>query len=338
MNGEVIVELLAVQITVIGLLFLVLLYVIKARHNISLDKKFSKYTVDPLVNKETSISDKIIIILHNLVIKVSSIIKKSKVLSDYGKSYEKHITYDQLEKRSGIDYISIKLLLGVFTSILYIITMMFQYVRISFIGILLSFLIGFFVIDIFIQIEYRKKRKQISDDLLKAIIIMNNAFKSGMSIMQAIEIVKNELDGAIGDEFKKIHLDLSYGLTIEVVFSRFYERVHLEDVKFITTSLTLLNKTGGNIVKVFKSIEREFFDKKKLNDELKTVTASSIFVYRFLLVIPFAISLVIFVLNPQYFNPLFKTQIGILILILILLLYALYVLVVKKIMKVNAYE
>ncbi len=338
MNGEVIVELLAVQITVIGLLFLVLLYVLKARHNISLDKKFSKYTVEPLVNKETSISDKILIILHIMVTKVSSIIIKSKILSDYGKSYEKHITYDELEKRSGIDYISIKLLLGVFTSILYVITMMFQYVKVSFIGIVLSFLIGFFVIDIFIQIEYRKKRKQISDDLLKAIIIMNNAFKSGMSIMQAIEIVKNELDGAIGDEFKKIHLDLSYGLTIEVVFSRFYERVRLEDVKFITTSLTLLNKTGGNIVKVFKSIEKEFFDKKKLNDELKTVTASSTFVYRFLLIIPFAICFLIFTLNPEYFNPLFKTQIGILILILILLLYTLYVLVVKKIMKVNTYE
>ena len=156
--------------------------------------------------------------------------------------------------------------------------------------------------------------------------------------MQAIEIVKNELDGAIGDEFKKIHLDLSYGLTIEVVFSRFYERVHLEDVKFITTSLTLLNKTGGNIVKVFKSIEREFFDKKKLNDELKTVTASSTFVYRFLLFIPFAICFLVFILNPEYFNPLFKTHIGILILFLIVLLYILYVLIVKKIMKVNAYE
>ena len=118
---------------------------------------------------------------------------------------------------------------------------------------------------------------------------MNNSFKSGMSIMQAIEIVKNELDGAIGDEFKKIHLDLSYGLSVEIVFNRFYERVKLDDVKFITTSLTLLNKTGGNIVKVFKSIEREFFDKKKLNDELKTVTASSIFVYRFLLITPFII-------------------------------------------------
>lgn len=338
MSSRETVELLIVQISLIILLLSVIIYIIKARHNISLDKKFSKYTVSPLINKELSISDKILNKLKILVGKVSEIIKKSKILSDYGKKYEKHITYDQLDKRSGIDYVSIKLILGVITVLLYIITCVFQYVAIKFTGIILSFIIGFFIIDLFVLYEYGKRRKQIKEDLLKSITIMNNSFKSGMSIMQAIEIVKNELDGAIGDEFKKIYLDLSYGLTIEVVFNRFYERVKLEDVKFITTSLTLLNKTGGNIVKVFKSIEKEFFDKKKLDDELKTVTASSIFVYRFLLVIPFIICILIFILNPSYFNPLFKTHLGMLITTLIILLYVMYVLIIKKIMKVNDYE
>ena len=338
MNGEFIAELFIIQVILITLLIVVLVYLIKARHNINLNKKFNKYTVTRLVNRDKSLIDKLLDSLNVLVSKVSNIIKKSKVLSDYGKKYEKHISYDELEKRSGIDYISIKLLLGILTTILFMITEMFQYVRITFSGLLISFLIGFFIIDIFIQIEYKKKRKKISEDLLKAIIIMNNSFKSGMSIMQAIEIVKNELDGALSDEFKKIYLDLSYGLTIEVVFNRFYERVHLEDVKFITTSLTLLNKTGGNIVKVFKSIEKEFFIKKKLNDELKTVTAASVFVYRFLIIIPFVISFLIFVLNPQYFNPLINTILGKLILIILILLYILYVLIIKKVMKVNTYE
>lgn len=338
MKSEVITSLLIIQIVLLLGLSLVLLYVLKARHNINLDKKFSKYTIKPLRNNDTSLFDKIITMLKSLVSKVSKVISKSKILSKYGFNYEKHISYEDLEERSGIDYISIKLLLAIFTSILYLITCTFQYINISFLGFVFAFLLGFFVIDIFIQIEYRKKRKQISEDLLKAITIMNNSFKSGMSIMQAIEIVKNELTGAIGDEFKKIHLDLSYGLTIETVFNRFYERVQLEDVKFITTSLTLLNKTGGNIVKVFKSIEREFFDKKKLNDELKTVTASSTFVYRFLLVIPFIISFLILILNKDYFKPLFTTKIGVLIIALIVLLYILYALVVKKIMKVGNYE
>lgn len=335
MEQGIIIELLIVQITLILLLFLILIYIIKVRHNISLEKKFSKYTIPRLENKEISIFDKISISLSKFIKKISELIKKSQVLSKYGLSYEKHISYDELDKRKGIDYISIKIILGFITMILYMITMMFQYIGVSLFGLLLSYIIGFFIIDIYVQIDYRKKRKQISDDLLKAIIIMNNSFKSGMSIMQAIEIVKNELEGAIGDEFKKIHLDMSYGLTIETVFDRFYKRVKLDDAKFITTSLTLLNKTGGNIVKVFKSIEREFFDKKKLNDELKTATASSMFVYKLLLVIPFIVCFLIFILNPSYFNPLFKTSIGALVLVLILLLYLTYAIIIKRIMRID---
>lgn len=335
MKQGVIVELLIVQIISIILLLIVLIYIFKVRHNIALERKFNKYTVLPLKSHELSIFDKVNKFIKNIISKVSFVISKSSVLKKYGESYEKHITYDELDSKKGIDYISTKLILGFFTLILYMITMMFQYIKVSFAGLVLSFVIGFFLIDIYIQIEYKKRQKQISEDLLKAIIIMNNSFKSGMSIMQAIEIVKNELDGAIGDEFKKIYLDMSYGLTIETVFDRFYKRVHLDDAKFITTSLTLLNKTGGNIVKVFKSIEREFFDKKKLNDELKTATASSMFVYKLLLIVPFIICFLIFILNPSYFNPIFKTQIGLMILSLIVMLYILYAIIIKRIMRVD---
>lgn len=335
MNDGVIVELLVIQIIVIASLIGIIFYIIYARHNIALDRKFSKYTVPRLVQRDVSIFDKLVIKINVLIKKLSNIIVKSEVLRKYGISYEKHIPYDKIDDRKGIDYVSIKLILGFATIILYIFTEMFQYSRITFAGVVLSFTIGFFITDIFVQIEYKKKRKEISEDLLKAIIIMNNSFKSGMSIMQAIEIVKNELTGALGDEFKKIYLDMSYGLTIEVVFDRFYNRVKLDDAKFITTSLTLLNRTGGNIVKVFKSIEREFFDKKKLNDELKTTTASSNFIYKVLLAVPFVVCILIVTLNPSYFNPLFKTQIGILVLLLILLMYVVYAYVIKRIMRVD---
>ena len=50
--------------------------------------------------------------------------------------------------------------------------------------------------------------------------------------------------------------DIEYGLEIEEVFKRFNERVDLAEVKYITTSLTILNKTGGNIIDVFSSIEK----------------------------------------------------------------------------------
>ena len=153
--------------------------------------------------------------------------------------------------------------------------------------------------------------------------------------MQAVEIVKEELEGPIADEFKKIYLDMTYGLSIEVVFDRFYNRVKLDDAKYITSSLTLLNKTGGNIVKVFSTIEKNFFNKKKLKQEMMSLTSASIFVFRILCFLPFLFIVIIYMLNPSYFSPLFTTGLGRILLVLIILFYILYIMVIKKVLEVK---
>lgn len=335
MNTGVIFGLLIIQIFVMMFLITAILILIRTRNNIKLEKKFSKYTISPINNNVISLFDRIENYYDSIVKKFSKLLVKCKIFDRYASIYEKHISYDELKTTSPIDFISKKFLLGIFLCILYLITEMFQYDGIGIFGLFVSFLIGFFILDIYIQYKYYKNRKQIEEDLLKAIIIMNSAFQSGRSMTQAIEIVKDELTGPISDEFKKIYLDISYGLSLEVVFDRFYKRVKLEDVKYITSSLTLLNKTGGNIIKVFGTIEREFFSKKKLTNELRMMTASSVFVFRILLVLPFVLYLIIFLLNREYFAPLFTTGIGLFIMLLILLLYILYVLLIRKILKVN---
>ena len=153
--------------------------------------------------------------------------------------------------------------------------------------------------------------------------------------MQAVEIVKEELEGPISDEFKKIYLDMTYGLSIEVVFDRFYNRVKLDDAKYITSSLSLLNKTGGNIVRVFGTIEKNFFNKKKLKQEMQSLTSASIFVFRILCILPFLFILVIYLLNPSYFTPMFTTVMGRILLLFITLFYILYILVIKKVLEVK---
>lgn len=332
---EVIWEVLIVQIICIIALLVMIVHLLRQSKSIKLEKRIDKFALLPINNEEKSFFENIVILLWKLVKSTSKLVSKSAILTKYGERYEKHITYEERKNKTGIDYVSIKFLLGLFTVLLSIFTMMFQYTKFPLIIVIAIFFIGFFLPDIFLNIEFRKKRKKVEEDLLKAIIIMNNAFKSGRNIMQAIEIVKNELDGSISDEFEKIYIDINYGLSLEVVFNRFYERVKLEDVKYITSSLALLNKTGGNIVKVFSMIEKTFFDKKKLRNELNSMTASSVFVYRLLISLPFIFGVFIIILNPSYFSVMYKTTIGLIVSLLIIILYVLYVLVIKKVLRVK---
>ena len=323
------------QAIVILILLILIVYLMRQKRIIRLEKRFEDFALLSIHDKEKSFFDGVAEFLWKVVHKVAKTLQKSVFLKKYAVRYEKHIKYEDKDSITGMDYIAIKVLVGLSFIVFNILTFMFQVMEMSLISFLISFLIGFFIPDIFIHLEYQKKRKRVEEDLLKAIIIMNNSFKSGRNIMQAVQIVKEELDGPISDEFKKIYLDMTYGLSIDVVFDRFYNRVKLEDAKYITSSLTLLNKTGGNIVKVFGTIEHSFFDKKKLKQEMQSLTAASIFVFRTLCFLPLFFIVAIYILNPSYFAPMFETGLGRMVLALIVLLYVLYILVIKKVLEVK---
>ena len=305
------------QIIIILIIAGVIIYLLRLSSVLNLENRIAKYTI-PFKEEEISLFDN----LNNIFIKIlkffSKLVSKSKVLSKYGEKYNKYIAYEDKNRKQGIDYVAIKILILLGLLLLSLFTLAFHKIKINIIFILIVFLISFFIPDIVLNMRFKRKRKQVQDDLLKAIVVMNNAFQSGRNIMQAIEVVKTELDGPIQDEFKKIYLDMSYGLSLDIVFNRFYERIKLEDAKYITASLTLLNKTGGDIVKVFSLIEKSFLAKKNLKNELDSLTSSSRFVFKMLIFLPFIFILLIFILNPTYFKPLFNNPIGILILLLIL--------------------
>lgn len=328
-------ELLVVQIVLILLLTVLILYLLKLNKTIKYEKRLGKFSLTPINDNDKSFFDKCYIKIWELIKAISKILSKSEIITKLGYKYEKYITFEDNETKEGIDFISIKLLIGLCFLLVNIFSSVLRYTSFSTALFFLSFFVGFFLLDIIVFIMFKRKRKRIEHDLLKAIIIMNNAFKSGRNIIQAIEIVKDELDGPISDEFKKIYMDMNYGLSIEIVFNRFYERVKIEDAKYITSSLSLLNKTGGNIVRVFSTIERSFFDKKKLRDELKSMTSQSVFLYRLFIGLPFIIAAIIFILNPKYFNPFLSSTIGLLCLVLTILLMLLYIVVVKKVLKVE---
>ena len=200
---------------------------------------------------------------------------------------------------------------------------------------IISMVIGFYILDIYLIVARNVNKKKIENDILRAIIIMNNAFKSGKSTIQAVEVASKKLPKPIGLEFKKIYEEMNYGLSVDTVFDRFSKRVGIEEAEYLSSSLIILNRTGGNIVAVFDSIEKTMFDKKKLKEELKNSTMVSKLVTSILLVAPIFFVLIIYLLNPDYFDPFFASPLGYFLIIVILIMFIIYAYLLSKIVKVD---
>lgn len=318
------------------LLIITLLYfmvnLLKLSRVMRLEKRINRYTINSINNYDLSIFDEIYILFNKYKSYLSKRLSKSNFFVKTSKRYEKYVIDNET---TAMEFVASKVMLALTFLVIVIISNAFWNRLVDIYQISLSLLIGYYIYDVFLILKEKNKYKNIENDLLKAITIMNNSFKSGKSIMQAIYIVSDEVDGEIKNEFKKMYIDLSYGLSLDVVFKRFSKRVNIDEVKYMTTSLIILNKTGGNIVNVFSTIEKNFFSRRKLKQEMKSIASSAEFMFKMLLVMPLFIILMIVILNPAYFTPLFETSIGLFILLLILLIYISYIFIVKKIMKVE---
>jgi len=300
-----------------------------------LERRFSKYTINTINDRELSLFDKFVNIYYDTRKRLSKQLYKLKIFDDYSKKYEKYCDNTKIIREDPMEYIATKVIVGICMIVLIVISNLLQHGVVTLLNLITVFLIGFFIPDLLLISKTKLRKKQIEKDMLKAIIIMNNSFKSGLSIMQAIYMVSNELDGPISEEFKKMYIDLSFGLNMEVVFDRFTERIDTKEARYITTSLNVLNKTGGNIVQVFASVERNAFTRKKLEEELGALAASSRAIFKILAIIPVIIFVLIFILNPAYFIVMFLEPMGWFLLMIILLIYITYIIVIKRVMKVK---
>lgn len=320
-----------VQVVLIFTLIIIITLFLRLNNAFKLEKRIAKYSVK--YNKDDSNLALVDRIWYRYVLFVKRQRKKiRKMLPALTRMYDKYSVGSEYHAE---DYITHKLVISLIFVILTIVGMAIQGKFVTIMQIIISMIIGFYVLDIYLIIARRVNKRKIENDILRAIIIMNNAFKSGKSTIQAVEIASKKLPKPIGLEFKKIYEEMNYGLSVDTVFDRFSKRVGIEEAEYLSSSLIILNRTGGNIVAVFDSIEKTLFDKKKLKEELKNSTTVSKLVTRILLVAPIFFVLIIYLLNPDYFDPFFASPLGYFLIMIILIMFIIYAYLLSKIVRVD---
>lgn len=327
------IKLLVILIQIVLAFFSITIITILLRVNnaFKLEKRISRYSVKYHNEKNNMSFFDRVWTRYNLFVKK----QRKKIKKLFPTLINKYDKYVSSEEVKAADYVTHKIVMGMIFIILTIITMAIQGKFVTLLQLFISFIIGFFVLDVGLIIQNRINKKRIENDMLKAIIIMNNAFKSGKSTVQAVEDASEKLTGPIGYEFKKINNEMKYGLSIEKVFERFSKRIKIESAEYLSSSLIILNKTGGNIIAIFNSIEKTLYDRKKLEEELKNLTTVSKLVIKILTFVPILFILIIYILDPNYFDPFFQSTLGYIMIFMIFIMFIIYVYLLNKIVKVE---
>ncbi|MBQ8659669.1 MAG: type II secretion system F family protein [Bacilli bacterium] len=271
--------------------------------------------------------------VYDVIFKFSKFLKSLVIFNGVADSYNVYLNQDSKFK-SGMDYISIKIILGILFDILYVFSCSLHYGVISVFSMFVLFLLGFFSIDVAFYFKYNKNMNIMSDDILKSIIIMNNSFKANRNVEQALNDVVSRVDGPIRYEFKKIVYDLKLGFTIGEAFKRMYLRTRLDVVLEISYILSLANKSGNNVVAIFEDCEKRLLDDESVKNKIKSFRKVNMLYYVIFMLMPIFVTVFIFANNIRFLN-MFQGEYGILIFVIFVFMYTSYLIILRNVARRN---
>jgi tight adherence protein B len=135
----------------------------------------------------------------------------------------------------------------------------------------------------------------------------------------------------IAGEFRAVHDEVNFGVSLQDALANFSERVPLTDVRYFVVAVLIQRESGGNLTEILGNLSRLIRERLKLLARVRVLSSEGRLSAWILGIMPFALAGVINLVNPQFMSPLWTDPMGIAIVKYMLLLMALGVIVLRKI-------
>ena len=181
--------------------------------------------------------------------------------------------------------------------------------------------IGIVLPDVIVrQIKARRIAKFLNQ-LVDALFITSSSLKAGLSLIQALEVVQEEMPSPISQEFGLIIKAHRLGRTFEESLQKLNDRIPTEEVNLMTTALLVGRETGGDVTEIISQLITTIREKKKLNEKVKTLTLQGKMQAYLMSVLPVAFVFVVRTFNPDYFTLMVTTAFGRMLILLAFILW-----------------
>lgn len=172
-------------------------------------------------------------------------------------------------------------------------------------------LIGLFFPAMYLQYLINKRFLDFSKQFPDALNLMSSSLRAGHPLFSSMDIVTEEMPKPVSDVFETAKRDISLGRDSK---DAFYSMVKVMpksmDLKFFITAVLIQKEVGGNLAELLDSLSDTIRERFKLLGQLRVQTAQTRLSGMIIGIVPVAVLLMIFFMNPQYIEPLFNTQDG----------------------------
>ncbi|TDI17787.1 MAG: type II secretion system F family protein, partial [Acidobacteria bacterium] len=143
-----------------------------------------------------------------------------------------------------------------------------------------------------------------------ALDLLARAVRAGHAFTTGFELIATEMPEPVAEEFRITYDQQNLGLPLREALQNLIERVPGGDVRLFVTALQIQRESGGNLAEILDNLSEVIRARFTLYRHIKTVTAEGRMSLYFLMVLPIATGILMYLTNPDYMTPLFQEPLG----------------------------
>jgi len=202
---------------------------------------------------------------------------------------------------------------------------------------------GFFLLSIpglvmprfYVRFRQMQRVRHIDNQLVDALMLISNSLKSGYSFMQGLELVSEESPKPICNEFKRVLMETNLGMPMDDAMDNLTERVPSEDLGLVVTAVKIQRTIGGNLSEILDRIVHTIRERIRIKGEISTLTAQGKLQGIILTLLPPALTVGIYMMDPEFMKPLFFTMVGKMMLGVAIVLQVFGAIMIRKIVDIK---
>jgi tight adherence protein B len=164
----------------------------------------------------------------------------------------------------------------------------------------------FFFLPVFYVGRRQAKRLRDFDGQLPDVLDhMVGSLRAGYGLLQAVEWVGRQVPPPAGYEFNRVVREVQLGRGLQEALSTMVQRIDSDDLALIVSAIKIHHEVGGSLADILEITAHTIRERVRIQREITVLSAQQRYSGYVLMIMPFALGVVLYLLNPQYEKELF---------------------------------
>lgn len=182
--------------------------------------------------------------------------------------------------------------------------------------------IGAAIPNFILKMRYKMRINKLNDQLLDAVNMLSSCIKGGLSLLQGLEVLVEEMPAPMSQEMGLVVRENKMGIPLEECLERLNKRTNIDEFGLVINAILVARETGGELPKVFSRLTVTIRDNRKLKESIKTLTLQGRMQGAIMSFLPIVFVAYVLSVNKHHFDIMLNSDIGRMLLIIAVILQA----------------